>query len=223
MPRARGLDRGQQVRLAKRLDEVAEDSGLDRARHELVLAVRREHHDRDRPLGDDPSRRLDAVELRHLHVHDREVGLEPKRERDRLLAVARLADDVHPRALQQLDEVEPDDRLVFGYEDPDAGRLPGAVHQHITSGTSRPALTAGSFAISARVSLDARRQHAEPAQRLVGLVAERPRQEQHPALVQFGEVREVLLLDLVQPLLRIVRRIRRPAKEDERVLLELHD
>jgi hypothetical protein len=35
----------------------------------------------------------------------------------------RLADDVVTRALQQLDEVEPDDRLVFGYEDADVRRL----------------------------------------------------------------------------------------------------
>jgi hypothetical protein len=37
----------------------------------------------------------------------------------------RLPHDVETRAAQELDEVEPDDRFVFGYEDADARRLPG--------------------------------------------------------------------------------------------------
>jgi hypothetical protein len=35
----------------------------------------------------------------------------------------RLADHIEARALEQLDEVEPDDRLVFCYEDADVRRL----------------------------------------------------------------------------------------------------
>ena len=46
------------------------------------------------------------------------------RERDRFLAVARLRDDLVAGALEQRPQVESDDRLVFGYEDSDAGRLP---------------------------------------------------------------------------------------------------
>jgi hypothetical protein len=64
----------------------------------------------------------------------------------------RLADDLEARALQQLDEVEADDRLVFGYEDADVRRLPRAVHQVMTSAASRPAATDGSLAMSSRVS-----------------------------------------------------------------------
>ena len=66
---------GQQVRLAERLDEIAEDARLDRAGDELLLAVGGEHHDRDRPLGEDAAGGLDPVEPRHLHVEDGEVGL----------------------------------------------------------------------------------------------------------------------------------------------------
>ena len=73
--RARRLDRGQQVGLAERLHEVAEDAGLDRSRHELALAVRGHHHDRDRPLVEDAPRGLDPVEARHLHVEERDVRL----------------------------------------------------------------------------------------------------------------------------------------------------
>ena len=42
------------------------------------------------------------------------------RERDRLLAVAGLRADLEPGSLEQLAEVEADDRLVLGDEDPHA-------------------------------------------------------------------------------------------------------
>ena len=114
---AGGRDRGHEVLLAERLHEVAEDARLDRAGDELLLAVGGQHHDRDRPLVEDPLRRLDPVELRHLHVHDRELRLVLAGERDRLLAVARLGDDLVAGALEQVAQVEPDDRLVFGDQD----------------------------------------------------------------------------------------------------------
>jgi hypothetical protein len=75
VPCRRGRDRRKQVALAERLHEVAEDAGLDRARHELALAVGRHHHDRDRALVEDAPRRLDPVEPRHLHVEERDVRL----------------------------------------------------------------------------------------------------------------------------------------------------
>jgi hypothetical protein len=40
------------------------------------------------------------------------------RERDSLLAVAGLRADLEPGTGEHLDEVEPDDRLVFGDQDP---------------------------------------------------------------------------------------------------------
>ena len=48
-----------------------------RATTSSSCAVGGEHHDRDRPLVEDPPRRLDPVEPRHLHVEDRQVGLAP--------------------------------------------------------------------------------------------------------------------------------------------------
>ena len=118
MARPRRLDRRHDVLLAERLDEVAVDADLGRALDELALVERGQHHDRDRPLLEDPPRRLDPVEPRHLHVHHRQVGLELARERDRLLAVARLADHLVPRPLEQPAQVEADDRLVLGDQDP---------------------------------------------------------------------------------------------------------
>src|SRR5206468_2259423 len=114
--RGRGRDGREQISLAEGLDEVAEDSGLHRARDELALAVCGHHHDRDRALVEDAARRLDPVEARHLHVEQGHVGLRRARELDRLLPVTRLRADLEARSLEQALEVEPDQRLVLGDE-----------------------------------------------------------------------------------------------------------
>ncbi len=101
VPRSRRLDRREQVGLAERLHEVAEDTGLDRAGHELPLPVGRHHHDRDRALVEDPPRRLDPVEVRHLDVEERDVGMRLGREPNGLLAVTRLRADLEAGALEK--------------------------------------------------------------------------------------------------------------------------
>ena len=90
------------------------------------------------------------------------------------------------------------------------------------SGASRRARTDGSSAGGARVSSRLVRENAEPAERLVGLVANWPGEEQHPAVAQRRKVRKVLLLKLVAPFVRIVRRVGRPAQQDEREAFEIH-
>src|SRR5437899_293568 len=99
MARPRRRDRREKILFAERLHEIAEHAGLDRARDELLLAVRREHHDWDGPLLEDSPRSLDPVELRHLHVEDCELRLLRARERDRLLAVLRLGAHLEAGAL----------------------------------------------------------------------------------------------------------------------------
>ena len=118
---AGSLDRRHDVLLAERLDEVAVDAGLGGAVDELALAERGQHHDRDRPLLEDLARGLDPVEPGHLDVHHGQVGLVLAGERDRLLAVTRLGDDLVACALEQLAQVEADDRLVFGDQDAHRG------------------------------------------------------------------------------------------------------
>ena len=61
----------------------------------------------------------------HLDVEDREVGLELADELDRLVAAAGLADDVVALLLEELLEVEADDRLVLGDDDA-GGRVGGS-------------------------------------------------------------------------------------------------
>ena len=80
------------------------------------------------------------------------------RERNGLLSVSRLGDDVQPGAAKQLDQVEPNDCLVLGYKDSDRSSVrtpasaPFFVHHVKTWTARRPACTDGSAPASARVS-----------------------------------------------------------------------
>src|SRR6185436_2046529 len=105
------------------LHQVSENAGLDGAGDELVLPVGGQHHDRDRALGEDPAGGLDPVEARHLHVEDGELGLRGLRQSDGFLAVSGLGADLVPRALENVAEVEADDRLVLGDEDSEPRRI----------------------------------------------------------------------------------------------------
>ena len=118
MTRARSTNRREEVLLTERLDEVPEDAGLRRTLHELVLPVGGEHHDRDRALVEDAPGGLDPVELRHLDVQKGEVRALGAGQEDGFFAVAGLGADLETGVLQQGPEVEPDDRLVFGDQDP---------------------------------------------------------------------------------------------------------
>ena len=114
MAGARRADRGEQIGLPERLHEVAEDTRLDGARDELVLPIGGQHHDRNRALLENPARRLDAVEPRHLDIEHGHVRLGLACELDRLEAVARLGAHLEAGLLEQLAKVEPDQCLVFG-------------------------------------------------------------------------------------------------------------
>ena len=112
--------------------------GLDRARDDLVLAVGGDHDDRYRPLLEDAPGGFDAVEARHLHVHDGEVWLELARQLDRLDAVARLTADLEAGLLEQRAQIEADDRLVLGDEDSHAGALSSQTwHTRVCTSSSR--------------------------------------------------------------------------------------
>ena len=110
---AGGVHRGEQLLAPERLDDVAEDAGLDRALDELLLGEGRHDHDRHRALREQALGGLDPVELGHLDVHHDQVGLELDGEADRLLAVLGLADDLVAGVLERRTQVETDDRLVF--------------------------------------------------------------------------------------------------------------
>ena len=73
--------------------------------------------------GRDLARRRDPVELGHADVHQHDVGPQPLRAVDGLLAVGRLADDRDVvLGLEHHPEARPHERLVVGDEDADAHR-----------------------------------------------------------------------------------------------------
>src|SRR5581483_6159273 len=71
-------------------------------------------------VGEDPSRRLEAVEVRHPDVHQHDVGAQRPDLVDRLTAVRRLADDLD-LGLGVEDHPEPGayERLVVDEQDAD--------------------------------------------------------------------------------------------------------
>src|SRR5262245_63344567 len=100
------MDRRQEILLAERLDEVAEDPRLDGTRNELVLAVGSQHDDRYRALVEDSPRGFDPVQSRHLHVEHLDLRLGLARERDGLFPVARFGTALEPRPFEQGPEAE---------------------------------------------------------------------------------------------------------------------
>ena len=72
-----------------------------------------------------------AVEDRHLDVEDDQVGAQLRRPVDGLLPVADLGDDRVPLLLEHLLEVEADECLVLGDEDPRSARCSRAEPSHV--------------------------------------------------------------------------------------------
>ena len=67
--------------------------------------------------------RMSARNISAAAFRMREIGLVIARKRDRLLPVSGFGAHLEPGPRQHLDEVEPDERLVFGDQDPHAYRL----------------------------------------------------------------------------------------------------
>src|SRR2546430_5779938 len=116
------VQRFDQCTLFERFDDEADHACVDRAGDQLAVPVGGQHDDRDEPLGEDGARGFDAVESRHLHVEDDDVGAKLECELDRFMTIARRAADVEAGRLEQTLQVEPDQRLIFGGQKPGTGR-----------------------------------------------------------------------------------------------------
>jgi hypothetical protein len=94
--------------------------GAQRVVDVLVEVERGQHEHPGAQAGQpDPAGGLDAVHSRHAHVHQRHVRAQAACQLDRLGAVARLAEDVEPRQLEDQPEAGADELLVVRDEDPD--------------------------------------------------------------------------------------------------------
>ena len=111
------VHRRDDVAARERLDHVGHGLGAARLLDLLGLGEGRDHDDGREALLADHGRSLEAVHARHLDVHEDDVRVQPARELDGLLAVARLADHVVALLLQHLAEVHADDGLVLGDDD----------------------------------------------------------------------------------------------------------
>ncbi|BBE22692.1 hypothetical protein MN0502_15750 [Arthrobacter sp. MN05-02] len=112
---------GDEIGRGEGLDHVGHGSGVTGALDEFLLAEGgQQDHRRDAGF-DDLFRGGDAVHDGHLHVHEDEVRLVFLGEGHGLLAVVGLRDDLVPFPTQDLDDVESDERLVLGHDDPACG------------------------------------------------------------------------------------------------------
>ena len=96
-----------------RLAHVVVGAGLPDLEHALLVVVTAHGDDREigRRLAEAP-RRLDAVEDRHLDVHDDGIGRNLFRERDRLSAVARASGHDEAVVLLEQERDGLEERLV---------------------------------------------------------------------------------------------------------------
>ena len=95
------------------LEQIAQGAGVQRPDDPLGVGVRRQHEHVGQLLAHDLAGRRDPVELRHLQVHQDDVGAEPPGQVDGLSAVGRLADHVDVRlAGEQLLQAGPEHRVV---------------------------------------------------------------------------------------------------------------
>ena len=121
-PAHRDLDRRYQVADRERLDQVGHRAGVTGLLDQVALAERGQHDDRCDALGGDLGRGVDTVAPGHLDVQDHQVRSQALGQVDRFLAVAGLPDHEVALLAQHLGQVEPDQRLVLGDEDP-PGRI----------------------------------------------------------------------------------------------------
>src|SRR5262245_1737613 len=105
------FERGAEAISVERLEQVIQGMHLERLEGIAIVGGDEDHdwHGRVRQAGEN----AEAVQERHLHVEEHEVGLESPQFGERLLAVAALAEDIDVRvALQQVADTLPRQRLV---------------------------------------------------------------------------------------------------------------
>ena len=105
---------GHQVGLGERLDQVGHGAGVAGPPDQVALGERGQDDDRGESLRGDLLGGRDAVQARHLDVHDDEVRAELLGQVDGGRAVADLASDEVALLLQHFFQVQPDEGLVFG-------------------------------------------------------------------------------------------------------------
>ena len=117
-PASDRLDHRSQLGGLEVLEQIATGTDLDGLEQVVLVLTDGEHDDPRVRLGEgDATCRLEAAASRHPDIHEHEVGLEPGRERDRLLPVTRRADHVVAPRSQERGDAVTEERVVVGQED----------------------------------------------------------------------------------------------------------
>ncbi len=138
---------GIEITLLERLHQVGQRAGITGLLDQLTLRECGDHQHRSEAFTGDVPRRRQPVEARHLDVEDHQIRPEVAHQLDGFVAPAGLADDVIALLLEELLQVEADDRFVFG--DHHAGRACGLSGHGGSRGSTRGHL--GRDAIEQRV------------------------------------------------------------------------
>src|SRR5205807_593049 len=104
---------------------------------QVALAEGGEDEDGGPALARDLPGSSQAVHTRHLDVEDGQVGVEVADQLHGLVAAPGLAHDLVTLFLEDLLEVEADDRLVFGHDDADGNRVAPLVGQRVSASRRR--------------------------------------------------------------------------------------
>lgn len=113
------LDRGAELGVHERLDEVTERLGLSRPEHRRIVRVRGQKDHRHPGVRAELCGRVDPVNLSfELNVHEHEIRLRRQRQRHRIFAARSRANDGVPDPCELLCNVACDDAFVFDDEDP---------------------------------------------------------------------------------------------------------
>jgi len=128
------VDRGDQLLGRSVFEQEAARARSQRLVDVFVEVERRQDQHRGRALSvsEDPTGRLEPVQVGHLDVHQDDVGTSPARELDGVATVDRLADDVEVGLqLEDRAKARAHERLVVGDQHGDR-------HRRDATGCRRP-------------------------------------------------------------------------------------
>ena len=116
-----GEQRGDEIVLTGILEQVAAGSGVQRAANVFLRVIGGEHQQtRGGRLGPDAARGFDAVQLRHPHIHERDVRLVLAVRGDRRVAIGGFGDDGEARVeFQDSGQAHAHDEMVVGEQQTD--------------------------------------------------------------------------------------------------------
>ena len=119
------------------LEQIGLRAGLERAQRLHIAGIGGQHDDaRLRELAADRNDRIEPAHLRHLQIHQRDVGTVRAKLLDGLAPVGGLGDHLHVRlSSDQSHDALADERMIIHRKDPDGGGF--AAHDSLGASSLR--------------------------------------------------------------------------------------